>query len=184
MEVSFEKRLTASLAASGQPTSSSRAPLIRFDRDMMVKMATQKIKMDAFPLELNHAMIYTMDVARALAFYRDLLGFTLLEEFRGGNRIVYARLKPPTGTATIALHLIAPGETPATGGVRLYFEVKELEKCCKRLEAAGAVFSTPPAMMPWVWKHAYLNDPDGHEISLYRAGAKRLKKIKPNQDPR
>jgi hypothetical protein len=30
--------------------------------------------------------------------------------------------------------------------------------------------------MPWGWKHAYLDDPDGHEVSLYWAGAKRLKK--------
>jgi hypothetical protein len=33
-------------------------------------------------------------------------------------------------------------------------------------------------MMPWGWKHAYLSDPDGHELSLYRAGAKRFQKTK------
>lgn len=128
------------------------------------------------PLDLNHAMIYSRDVARALTFYRDLLGFSLLEEFRAGDRVVYARLKMPAGAGTIALHLLAPGEILATGGVRLYFETRDLEKCCKRLEVAGAKFSKPPAMMPWGWKHAYLDDPDGHEISLYWAGAKRLKK--------
>jgi hypothetical protein len=26
------------------------------------------------------------------------------------------------------------------------------------------------------WTHAYLNDPDGHEVSLYSAGQKRLKR--------
>jgi catechol 2,3-dioxygenase-like lactoylglutathione lyase family enzyme len=129
-------------------------------------------------LDLNHAMIYTRDVARALGFYRDLLGFTVLEEFRGGDRLVYARLKMPAGSATIALHLLEPGKTLGTGGVRLYFETRDLEKVCKKLEAAGASFSKPPAMMPWGWKHAYLDDPDGHEISLYWAGAKRLKKAK------
>lgn len=132
----------------------------------------------AAPLDLNHAMIYSRDVARALTFYRDLLGFHLLEEFRAGDRVVYARLKMPAGTGTIALHLLAPGEILATGGVRLYFETRDLEKYCKKLEAAGAKFSKPPAMMPWGWKHAYLDDPDGHEISLYWAGAKRLRKGK------
>jgi hypothetical protein len=33
--------------------------------------------------------------------------------------------------------------------------------------------------MPWGWKHAYLDDPDGHEVSLYWAGAKRFKKTAP-----
>lgn len=127
-------------------------------------------------LEFNHAMIYTKDVARSLTFYRDLLGFTLIEEFRGGDRPVYARLKLPAGTGTIALHLLEPGQEPGIGGVRLYFEIRALEKFCAKLEAAGAKFSKPPALMPWGWKHAYLDDPDGHEISLYWAGAKRLKK--------
>ena len=131
------------------------------------------------PLEFNHAMIYSRDVSRALGFYRDLLGLTLLEEFRAGDKIVYARLKLPAGTSTIALHLLGPGDTLGIGGVRLYFEVPDLDRVCKKLEAAGATFSKPPAMMPWGWKHAYLDDPDGHELSLYWAGSKRSKKAKP-----
>jgi len=30
--------------------------------------------------------------------------------------------------------------------------------------------------MEWGWRHAYLNDPDGHEVSLYWAGEMRWKK--------
>ena len=127
-------------------------------------------------LEFNHAMVYSRDIARALTFYRDLLGFAVLEEYRGGERIVYARLKPPAGNATIALHMVAPGEPLHTGGIRLYFEIRDLDRFCRKLSAAGAKFSKPPAVMPWGWKHAYLDDPDGHEVSLYWAGAKRLKK--------
>jgi catechol 2,3-dioxygenase-like lactoylglutathione lyase family enzyme len=129
------------------------------------------------PLDFNHAMIYSRDLSRALEFYRDLLGLTLLEEFRMGDRIVYARLRLGAGTSTIALHLLGPGDALNTGGVRLYFEVRSLDGFCKKLEAAGAKFTKPPTVMPWGWKHAYLDDPDGHEISLYWAGAKRLKKV-------
>lgn len=129
-------------------------------------------------LDFNHAMIYTRNVSRALGFYRDVLGLKVLEEFRHRDMIVYARLKLPKGPGTIALHMLAPGETLQTGGIRLYFEIRGLEKFCKKLEAAGVQFSKPPAVMPWGWKHAYLDDPDGHEISLYWAGAKRLKKVK------
>jgi catechol 2,3-dioxygenase-like lactoylglutathione lyase family enzyme len=135
-------------------------------------------KLCAMPLDFNHAMIYTRDVARALEFYRDLLGLAVLEEYQAGDRLVYARLKLPAGPATIALHLLKPGETLHTGGVRLYFEVRALENFCKKLEARGVKFSKPPAMMPWGWRHAYLDDPDGHEVSLYWAGPKRLKKVK------
>jgi hypothetical protein len=33
-------------------------------------------------LTFNHAMVYVKDVERELGFYRDLLGFKLIEDFR------------------------------------------------------------------------------------------------------
>jgi|SRR5579871_725653 len=130
-------------------------------------------------LTFNHAMIYSRNLDASLHFYRDLLGFEVLEEFRGGPRLVYARLKSPGAETTFALHLLEPGKDLQTGGVRLYFEVRDLERFCQRLEKAGIKLSQTPKLMPWGWKHAYLDDPDGHEVSLYWAGAKRLKKVKP-----
>lgn len=65
------------------------------------------------------------------------------------GRAVYARLKPPAGNSTIALHLLAPGETLATGGVRLYFETTDLESFCKTLEAKGAKFPKLPKGSGW-----------------------------------
>jgi catechol 2,3-dioxygenase-like lactoylglutathione lyase family enzyme len=128
-------------------------------------------------LDFNHAMIYTRDVARSLQFYADLLGFKKIETFEWQGRPVYARLKSGSGQGTIALHQLEPGKSLSEfGGVRLYFEVKELEKFCKRLEAAGVAIKQQPKKMPWGWTHAYLDDPDGHEVSLYWAGAKRFRK--------
>ena len=126
--------------------------------------------------EFNHAMIYSRDVAAALRFYVDQLGFKLIENFQHEGRSVYARLKSPRGSTTIALHAVAPGDELHTGGVRLYFEVQGLEQFCEQLESAGVQLSQKPKQMPWGWKHAYLNDPDGHEVSLYSAGAKRLRR--------
>ncbi len=124
-------------------------------------------------LAFNHAMIYVHHVDPALAFY-SALGFRVIEQFPG-----YARLRAPRGTGTIALHpLDSENTTVAAKGIRLYFEVKNLDAFCKRLAAAGIVFSKMPKKMPWGWRHAYLNDPDGHEVSLYWAGVKRLQKSK------
>ena len=124
-------------------------------------------------LELNHAMVYTRDLAASLHFYVDLLGFKVIEEMPP----YYARLRAGEGRGTLALHRVDPGQSlPAADGVRLYFETRALEKLCKSLEASGVQFSQGPKVMPWGWKHAYLNDPDGHEVSLYWAGAKRFRK--------
>jgi catechol 2,3-dioxygenase-like lactoylglutathione lyase family enzyme len=128
-------------------------------------------------LDFNHAMLYTRDVAVSLKFYSGLLGFKVVDTFEWQRRPVYARLKAPKGSGTLALHHPEPGQAvPPSDGVRLYFEVKELSKFCKQLEAAGVAIKKPPKLMPWGWTHAYLDDPDGHEISLYWAGAKRFRK--------
>ncbi len=132
---------------------------------------------DGDRLTFNHVMVYVRNVAPSLHFYADLLGFKLIDEFSYNGRPVYARLQSPQGLNTVALHQLEPGKTLSeTQGVRLYFEVKNVEKACEKLKAAGVQLSQEPKLMPWGWKHAYLNDPDGHEISLYWAGSKRFRK--------
>lgn len=125
-------------------------------------------------LEFNHAMIYTSKLPRALEFYRTVLGFQVVDMYPGA----YARMKSPSGRTTIALHGLDKGQVmeTATEGLRLYFEVEALDAFCKRLQAQGVRFDQMPKDMPWGWKHAYLRDPDGHQISLYWAGRARLRK--------
>jgi catechol 2,3-dioxygenase-like lactoylglutathione lyase family enzyme len=128
-------------------------------------------------LEFNHAMIYAREVARSIDFYRGRLGFKLIEDFRHEGQPVYARLQAPAGEGTIAIHQAPPGAPPPQNeGVRLYFEIETLDEFCQKLQRAGIYFTQPPRMMPWGWRHAYLDDPDGHEISLYWAGANRMMK--------
>jgi catechol 2,3-dioxygenase-like lactoylglutathione lyase family enzyme len=118
-------------------------------------------------------MIYVRDVSRALDFYATKLGFRVIEQFGEG----YARLRSPAGTTTIALHPLGEDvHSPDAPGIRLYFETKQLDALCRKLIAEGVTVKKMPQLMPWGWRHAYLDDPDGHEISLYWAGAKRLRK--------
>ena len=127
-------------------------------------------------LAFNHAMIYVQRVEPAIAFY-SALGFRLIEQMPAGDVAVYARLRAPSGNATIALHVLDEViKNVAAEGIRLYFEVENLDAFCRRLAASGIAIKQMPKRMPWGWRHAYLNDPDGHEVSLYWAGAKRLQK--------
>jgi catechol 2,3-dioxygenase-like lactoylglutathione lyase family enzyme len=144
------------------------------------KAAAPKGKPNAKPegskLTFNHAMIYARDVARGVRFYSGMLGMKVIEEFRFEGKPVYARLRAPGGDGTIALHLASEGALVASEGVRLYFEIRELDEFCKKLQQKGVYITQMPRMMPWGWRHAYLDDPDGHELSLYWAGANRMKK--------
>jgi catechol 2,3-dioxygenase-like lactoylglutathione lyase family enzyme len=125
-------------------------------------------------IEFNHAMIYTAGLTRALNFYRDALGFQVVDDYPGA----YARMKSPGGGTTIALHVLEEGKSldPDKEGLRLYFEVEGLDAFCEALKKRGVALDQMPKDMPWGWRHAYLRDPDGHEISLYWAGKARLRR--------
>lgn len=158
-----------SKAAKKSPPAKSSKPLPKTPATTAAPASDGK-------LTFNHAMIYVKDVERAMRFYRDLMGFKLIEDFRYEGTPVYARLRAPGGDGTIALHQAGPGASLASEGVRLYFEVRELDDFCRKLQQKGFYITQMPRMMPWGWRHAYLNDPDGHEISLYWAGENRMKK--------
>ncbi len=159
-------------------TGARRQAKVPLKRSIAVKagVVTTAVPASDGKLTFNHAMIYCKDVERGLTFYRDLMGFKLIEDFRYEGKPVYARLRAPGGDGTIALHLAGPGASLASEGVRLYFEVRDLDDFCRKLMEKGFYITQMPRMMPWGWRHAYLNDPDGHEISLYWAGENRMKK--------
>ena len=130
-------------------------------------------------LAFNHAMVYVEHVSAALHFYKDLLGFRVVDDYLHNGRPVYVRLRSPRGSGTLALHMIEPGKTlPPGDAIRLYFETNNVEAACNKLEKAGVKISQEAKLMPWGWIHAYLNDPDGHEISLYSSAGKRFRRTK------
>jgi len=126
-------------------------------------------------VSLNHVILYVGNVGPSLKFYRDQLGFRVIESMEG-----YARLRSPAGGATIALHVTRNARQRREGHpVVLYFETRDLKGVCKRLQRNGVRFDQLPERMPWGWDHAYLRDPDGHPISLFWAGRKRFRKTPP-----
>jgi catechol 2,3-dioxygenase-like lactoylglutathione lyase family enzyme len=173
-------------AAPRKPVAKKAAPKKAVSKRAVAPSAKRvpaKVQAPAAPapqpgdkLTFNHAMIYAKDVQRALDFYREWLGFRLIEDFRYEGKSVYARMRAPGGDGTIAIHQAGPGASVASDGVRLYFEVRDLDDFCRKLQKRGFYFTQLPTMMPWGWRHAYLNDPEGHEISLYWAGENRMQK--------
>jgi catechol 2,3-dioxygenase-like lactoylglutathione lyase family enzyme len=170
------KSQAAKIAKPVKPTKSTKAQPSKAKATKTTPATTAATPSSEGKLTFNHAMIYCKDVERGMRFYRDLMGFRLIEDFRYEGMSVYARLRAPGGDGTIALHLAGPGASLASEGVRLYFEVRDLDDFCRRLMQKGFYITQMPRMMPWGWRHAYLNDPDGHEISLYWAGENRMKK--------
>jgi catechol 2,3-dioxygenase-like lactoylglutathione lyase family enzyme len=117
-------------------------------------------------VDLNQVTVPCVDLAASVAFYRAL----------GLRQIVssppdYARFECPVGGATFSVHRTT--EVPRDGGVVVYFEVEDLDARVGELESAGLTFESHPKDQPWLWREAYLRDPAGNRICLFRAGLNR-----------
>ena len=116
-------------------------------------------------MNLNQVTVPSTDVARAVAFYQRL-GLALIVLDLPG----YARFECPNG-ATFSVH--QNGRPSSTDGPIVYFECDDLDETLRRLSAAGLELDALPRDQPWLWREAYLRDPDGNPICLYHAGHNR-----------
>ncbi len=113
-------------------------------------------------MNLNQVTVPSSDVARAVAFYQRL-GLALIVLDLPG----YARFECPNG-ATFSVH--EQGERSTGAGPVVYFECDDLDRTVQRLRDAGVAFAALPQDQPWLWREAYLRDPDGNLLCLYHAG--------------
>ena len=120
-------------------------------------------------MNLNQVTIYSEKTVETVEFFEKL----------GLKRIVdslprYARLECPNGDATLSV--CGFGEltsVEALNNVVLYFECADLDVEYERLTDLGLEFTEPPTDRPWLWREAYLRDPNGNKICLFNAGDNR-----------
>ncbi len=118
-------------------------------------------------MRLNQVTLPSADVARGRDFY-VALGFELIVD----SAPTYVRLKAPTGDATLSLGQAEAG--PRGHYPAIYLETETLDADVARLKAKGIAFESDPLDRTWLWREAWLRDPDGNSICLFRAGENRL----------
>jgi len=118
-------------------------------------------------MRLNQVTVRVTDLKRAFEFYRNL---GLIPIVAGTDH--YARFQCPDGDATFSIEL-SKSETPHST-TTVYFECEDLDRTVAGLQAKGFHFTQEPIDQSWLWREAYLNDPDGNVICLYYAGENRL----------
>jgi catechol 2,3-dioxygenase-like lactoylglutathione lyase family enzyme len=111
------------------------------------------------------------DVDRAVAFYRDVLGFDLVEQM--GPAFARVRRDDLTlwlaGPSSSAARPMPDGAKPAPGGWnRFVVEVDDLESEVARLARAGVSFRNEIVTGPG-GKQILMDDPDGNPIELFEA---------------
>ena len=117
-------------------------------------------------MNLNQVTIFSEQPVETVEFFEKL----------GLVRIVdslprYARLECPDGEATLSVNIA--DKVTVTDNIYLYFECEDLDERVANLRSLGLAFEQDPTDTPWLWRQAYLRDPNGNKICLFRAGENR-----------
>jgi catechol 2,3-dioxygenase-like lactoylglutathione lyase family enzyme len=116
-------------------------------------------------------LIQVFDMRRSLAFYRDLLGFEVVERAPAGDDCDWAWLR--SGSAELMLNTMyeapdrpdAPDEarTAAHGDTMLFIGAPDVDAVYSHLRAQG-VGVEAPVVAPYGMKQLSLRDPDGYGV--------------------
>lgn len=117
-------------------------------------------------MNLNQVTVYTERSIETAEFFQ-VLGLRLIVN----SLPRYARLECPDGTSTLSVSSTDPTNTPSN--IVLYFECSDLDAEYERLVSLGLEFEQPPTDRSWLWREAYLRDPNGNKICLFHAGENR-----------
>ena len=117
-------------------------------------------------MNLNQITIPSLDVEKATSFYKTL-GLHLIVDALPS----YVRFEFPDGDSTFSIHKV--DELPKGDGLSIYFEDDNLDELVFALQQKGIIFTQQPEDMSYLWREARLQDLDGNNIILFKAGTNR-----------
>jgi catechol-2,3-dioxygenase len=115
---------------------------------------------------LNHAVLYVRDVEASVAFYCELLGFSVVNEFKGA---AFLRANESLNDHDLGLFQVGQRPSAAQGTPGLYHlawqvdTVEELIELRSKLLGAGSLVGESDH---GVSKSLYAKDPDGIEFEV------------------
>lgn len=111
-------------------------------------------------------IVTTIDMHRALEFYRDLLGGKVTFEFPAPDgTLAYAGLELGSTHLGIGLDPSLPAqERPRS--INLWVYTVDCDAAVEHLRAGGVTIVEEPADQPWGERVARVLDPDGNEVIL------------------
>jgi predicted enzyme related to lactoylglutathione lyase len=107
-------------------------------------------------------IVLTRDLARLLAFYRDVLGATVTDRVPAEGQAFYVGLRIGDSDLGLVAEPQAPEEPPR---VLLSITVDDVDALLPRVTACGGTANAANDM-PWGQRVAHVRDPDGNPLNL------------------
>lgn len=108
------------------------------------------------------------DLQASVAWYRDVLGFTVAEEYQMDGKVMGVRLVAGSATFLLGQDDFAKGRDRQKGaGFRLYCETaQDIDQLAAAIKARGGKLTQEPTDQPWGARDFGVVDPDGFILSI------------------
>jgi predicted enzyme related to lactoylglutathione lyase len=117
-------------------------------------------KGNAMHAGLNRIVIYAKDMQKSVAFYETFFGFTAKADEGGG----IIELTSANGGTSIMIHQAAKSVKLGQVGVKLVFDVEDVEVFKKKSEQLGLKFGSTHDAGTYTFANA--KDPDKNSVSI------------------
>jgi uncharacterized glyoxalase superfamily protein PhnB len=134
------------------------------------KAASSKSPAKSGALRLSEASpgFTANDLAKSLAFYRDVLGFVVEERWERDGKLAGVSLRAGDVTFMLGQDDWKKGRDRKKGeGFRIYCTTtQDVDALAKGIVARGGTLDQEPLDQPWGMRDFALTDPDGFKITI------------------
>jgi len=120
----------------------------------------ETIEMEGTSFKVSHIWLYVKDTQKSIQFYRDIIGFKVVETFPDG-----ALLK--AGEILIGVHREEDDRKSLLGGTSVIIYTQNIQKGYGILRQRGVTFLTQIEKEPY-GLIASFKDPDGYLLELWQ----------------
>lgn len=108
------------------------------------------------------------DLQRSIAFYRDVLGFVVSEEWRDNGVLQGCEMRAGNVLFMLMQDDFAKGRDRQKGvGTRLHVSTaQDIDRLAAEIKARGGILDQEPADMPWGQRVFMISDPDGFKLTI------------------
>jgi len=108
------------------------------------------------------------DLQRSIAFYRDVLGFVVADEWRADGVLQGCEMRAGTVLFMLSQDDFAKGRDRQKGiGSRLHCSTaQDIDTLAAEIKARGGSLDQEPADMPWGQRVFMITDPDGFKLTI------------------
>jgi lactoylglutathione lyase len=108
------------------------------------------------------------DLQTSLAWYRDVLGFTVAEEYKMEDKVVGVRLEAGAVQLMLGQDDFAKGRDRVKGtALRFYYQTdRDIDALAAAIRERGGKLTQEPTDQPWGRRDFAVVDPDGFNISI------------------